>query len=37
MGPDSMPSLVPLLRDCNPRVRELAVRTFQKIGSEALQ
>ena len=28
MGPDAVPSLLPLLRDCQPRVRELAARDF---------
>ena len=37
IGPASTPSLVPLLRDGNPRVRELAVPTLRQIGSEALQ
>lgn len=36
MGPEAVPGLTPLLRDCEPRVRELAVRTLRQIGSEAI-
>jgi HEAT repeat protein len=30
-GPDAVPSLLPLLRDSNPRVRELTTRTLEEI------
>ena len=34
IGPEAIPSLVPLLRDCDPRVRERAALVFRQIGSE---